>query len=89
MGPEVGGEYHPQHRSIWRYLALPRVISALGIRFVGERTGEFLAEHLGLWKRLLPRAEKNSRKHRKLALRLPKASSSFSANRTTGYSSIG
>jgi DNA ligase (NAD+) len=30
-----------------RYLPLPRVISALGIRFVGERTGQFLAEHFG------------------------------------------
>ncbi|HVW84110.1 MAG TPA: NAD-dependent DNA ligase LigA, partial [Bryobacteraceae bacterium] len=28
-----------------RYLALPRVICALGIRFVGERTAVFLAEH--------------------------------------------
>ncbi len=28
-----------------RYLPLPRVISALGIRFVGERTAHFLAEH--------------------------------------------
>jgi DNA ligase (NAD+) len=26
---------------------LPRVINALGIRFVGERTAEFLAEHFG------------------------------------------
>ena len=30
-----------------RYLPLPRVISSLGIRFVGERTGQFLAEHFG------------------------------------------
>jgi len=30
-----------------RYLPLPRVINALGIRFVGERTAEFLAEHFG------------------------------------------
>jgi DNA ligase (NAD+) len=28
-------------------LPLPRVISALGIRFVGERTAELLAEHFG------------------------------------------
>ncbi|MDP9170835.1 MAG: NAD-dependent DNA ligase LigA, partial [Acidobacteriota bacterium] len=28
-----------------RYLPMPRVISALGIRFVGERTAEFLSEH--------------------------------------------
>jgi DNA ligase (NAD+) len=30
-----------------RFLAMPRVISALGIRFVGERTAELLAEHFG------------------------------------------
>jgi DNA ligase (NAD+) len=30
-----------------RYLAMPRVIAALGIRFVGERTAEFLAQHFG------------------------------------------
>ncbi|HZL56083.1 MAG TPA: NAD-dependent DNA ligase LigA [Bryobacteraceae bacterium] len=30
-----------------RYLPLPRVISSLGIRFVGERTAQFLAEHFG------------------------------------------
>jgi DNA ligase (NAD+) len=30
-----------------RKLALPRVINALGIRFVGERTAELLAELFG------------------------------------------
>ncbi|MGA2714651.1 MAG: NAD-dependent DNA ligase LigA [Bryobacteraceae bacterium] len=30
-----------------RVLPMPRVISALGIRFVGERTAELLAEHFG------------------------------------------
>ena len=30
-----------------RYLPLPKVLAALGIRFVGERTGQFLAEHFG------------------------------------------
>jgi DNA ligase (NAD+) len=30
-----------------RYLPLPRLLAALGIRFVGERTGQFLAEHFG------------------------------------------
>jgi DNA ligase (NAD+) len=30
-----------------RYLPMPRVITALGIRFVGERTAELLAEHFG------------------------------------------
>jgi DNA ligase (NAD+) len=30
-----------------RFLPLPRVIAALGIRFVGQRTAQFLAEHFG------------------------------------------
>jgi DNA ligase (NAD+) len=30
-----------------RYLPMPRVITALGIRFVGERTAELQAEHFG------------------------------------------
>jgi DNA ligase (NAD+) len=30
-----------------RYLPMPRVITALGIRFVGERTAQQLAEHFG------------------------------------------
>jgi DNA ligase (NAD+) len=30
-----------------RYLPMPRVITALGIRFVGERTASFLAQHFG------------------------------------------
>ncbi len=30
-------------------LPLERVIFGLGIRFVGERTAQFLAEHLGSW----------------------------------------
>ena len=30
-----------------RYLPMPRVIGALGIRFVGERTAEILANHFG------------------------------------------
>ena len=30
-----------------RYLPMPRVITALGIRFVGERTAQLLAEHFG------------------------------------------
>jgi DNA ligase (NAD+) len=30
-----------------RYLPMPRVITALGIRFVGERTAQLLAEHYG------------------------------------------
>jgi DNA ligase (NAD+) len=35
-----------------RYLSLPRVIGALGIRFVGERTAEFLAEYFGSLERI-------------------------------------
>jgi DNA ligase (NAD+) len=35
-----------------RYLPMPRVITALGIRFVGERTAELLAEHFGTMERI-------------------------------------
>ena len=35
-----------------RFMPMPRVISALGIRFVGERTAELLAEHFGTMERL-------------------------------------
>ncbi len=35
-----------------RFLPMPRVISALGIRFVGERTAELLAEHFGTIEKL-------------------------------------
>jgi DNA ligase (NAD+) len=36
-----------------RVLPMPRVISALGIRFVGERTAELLAEHFGSMDKLV------------------------------------
>ncbi|HEX4274324.1 MAG TPA: NAD-dependent DNA ligase LigA [Bryobacteraceae bacterium] len=35
-----------------RYLPMPRVITSLGIRFVGERTAELLAEHFGTMEKL-------------------------------------
>ena len=35
-----------------RYLPMPRVITALGIRFVGQRTAELLAEHFGTMERI-------------------------------------
>jgi DNA ligase (NAD+) len=35
-----------------RFLPMPRVITALGIRFVGERTAELLAEHFGTMEKL-------------------------------------
>jgi DNA ligase (NAD+) len=35
-----------------RYLPMPRVITALGIRFVGERTAELLAEHFGTMEKI-------------------------------------
>ena len=35
-----------------RFLPMPRVISSLGIRFVGERTAELLAEHFGTMAKL-------------------------------------
>jgi len=35
-----------------RYLPMPRVITALGIRFVGERTAELLAEYFGTMEKI-------------------------------------
>jgi DNA ligase (NAD+) len=35
-----------------RFLPMPRVITALGIRFVGERTAELLAEHFGAMEKI-------------------------------------
>jgi len=46
MGPKSAANViHNINRS--RFLPMPRVISALGIRFVGERTAELLAGHFG------------------------------------------
>ncbi len=46
MGPKSAGNlFNKIDRS--RFFAMPRVIAALGIRFVGERTAEFLAQHFG------------------------------------------
>ena len=38
-----------------RFLPMPRVITALGIRFVGERTAELLAEHFGSMEKIAAR----------------------------------
>ena len=35
-----------------RFMPLPRVLGSLGIRFVGERTAELLAEHFGTMERI-------------------------------------
>src|SRR5207248_444068 len=35
-----------------RFLPMPRVITALGIRFVGERTAELLAEYFGAMEKI-------------------------------------
>jgi DNA ligase (NAD+) len=35
-----------------RFLPMPRVITALGIRFVGQRTAELIAEHFGSMEKL-------------------------------------
>jgi len=46
MGPKSAANViHNIDRS--RFLPMPRVLSALGIRFVGERTAELLADHFG------------------------------------------
>jgi DNA ligase (NAD+) len=52
MGPKSAGNVvNNIDRS--RFMPLPRVISALGIRFVGERTAELLAEHFGSLDRIM------------------------------------
>ena len=44
---EIGGQPAAPRLSNRRKLPLERVIFGLGIRLVGERTAEFLAEHFG------------------------------------------
>ena len=46
MGPKSAANIL-RNIDLSRKLPLPRVITALGIRFVGERTAELLAEHFG------------------------------------------
>ena len=63
---------------------LPRVLTALGIRFVGERTAVFLAEDFGSLDAIAARAWTNCRRPRKWVPRWRRASSSSSASRATG-----
>jgi DNA ligase (NAD+) len=51
MGPKSAANVIKNIRHS-RFLPMPRVISALGIRFVGQRTAEFLAEHFGTMEKL-------------------------------------
>jgi DNA ligase (NAD+) len=46
MGPKSAGNIIKNIRHS-RFLPMPRVITALGIRFVGQRTAELLAEYFG------------------------------------------
>jgi DNA ligase (NAD+) len=46
MGPKSAANI-VENISRSRFMPLPRVLSSLGIRFVGERTAELLAEHFG------------------------------------------
>ena len=65
-------------------LPLERVIYGLGIRFVGERTAQFLAEHFGSMEALMKAGAKNCKKSTKLAPASQRASansSSMPANR--------
>jgi DNA ligase (NAD+) len=62
-------------------LPLERVIYGLGIRMVGERTAQFLAEHFGSMEAWSRPAWKNCRTSTKSAPASPKASWSFSASR--------
>ena len=47
MGTEIGRQRHPQHRELQARIRCRACITALGIRFVGERTAVFLAEAFG------------------------------------------
>jgi DNA ligase (NAD+) len=51
MGPKSAANVIKNIRHS-RFLPMPRVISALGIRFVGQRTAELLAEHFGTMEKL-------------------------------------
>ena len=57
-------------------LPLERVIYGLGIRFVGERTAQFLAEHFGSMEALMSADETSSKK----SMRLVRASHRVSGN---------
>ncbi len=62
-------------------LPLERVIYGLGIRMVGERTAQFLAEHFGSMEALASApAWKNCRTSMKSARASPRASRNFSAS---------
>jgi DNA ligase (NAD+) len=51
MGPKSAGNIIKNIRHS-RFLPMPRVITALGIRFVGQRTAELLAEYFGTMEKL-------------------------------------
>ena len=63
-------------------LPLERVIYGLGIRFVGERTAQFLAEHFGSTSSALEKAsEEELQQVKRLARGSRRASSNFSPSR--------
>ena len=55
-------------------LPLERVIYGLGMRFVGERTAQFLAEHFGSMDALIEAATKKTRKRASPSCRRSKRS---------------
>ena len=67
--------------------SLARLIYALGIQFVGERTGQLLAEHFSSLEELAAAKEENSNKYRKWVRRWRQALWSSSRSRRTANSS--
>ena len=69
-------------------LPLERVIYGLGIRMVGERTAQFLAEHFGSMEALEQASEEELQKVNEVGPRIAKASSNSSAiPKTANWSS--
>ena len=66
-----------------RFLPMPRVISALGIRFVGERTAELLAEHFGSMEKISHASIGELQEAPRSGRRSPRVSSSSSMSPIT------
>ncbi len=64
-------------------LPLERVIYGLGIRFVGERTAQFLAEHFGSMDALMKASEEELQEVNEIGPRVSQRSASFSTSRRT------
>ncbi len=66
-------------------LPLERVIYGLGIRLVGERTAQFLAEHFGSMDALMKAGEEELQEVNEVGPRIAQASWNFSRSRRTAH----